>query len=485
MARRQAIAGRGTKAERGGLAFVFLISTVSAMGGFLFGYETVVIAATISLVKSQFGLTEILEGWYVSSGLVGCVAGVLVASWLSDRVGRKGVSVLSGVLLTAAALGCAAAPAAAWLIAARVVGGIGVGMASIVSPLYISEVAPPAFRGRLVSLFQVTITVGIVAAMAFNAGLQGYATAMAHDVATGLESLLFVHQVWRGMFLLQAIPAAIFFAAALLVPESPRWLVARTELVKARRVLLRLRGNPEKVERELEQIQASVESEANPTDEWSDRGIRRAVRLGILLAVFSELSGITIVMYYGPTILEHTGASLSASLDGHMFIGVVLAVFTLLAIPLIDRIGRKKLLLTGVAGACVALAFTGAMFLMGRTDGVVIVGLLCAFVAFFAFSIGPIKWVVISEIFPTKLRARAMGVATVALWLTDIAINQLFPIVRQEFGVQTMFFAFAAFLALQFVVMSVVLPETKGITLEQAASLWGGAPAVGGLSNEW
>ena len=464
--------------SRGRLGFVVLISAVSAMGGFLFGYETVVIAATISLVKSQFGLTDFLEGWYVSCGLVGCVAGVLMASWLSDEMGRKGTSVLSGVLLTLAALACASAPAIAWLIAGRVLGGIGVGMASIVSPLYISEVAPPAYRGRLVSLFQVTITVGIVAAMTFNAGLQDHAVAMAQAGTGGLWELLFVRQVWRGMFLLQAIPAAIFFAAALMVPESPRWLVTRLRSREALRTLAKLRGIKENAEAELQDIQRAIKSETKQTHEWSQRGIRMAVRLGILLAVFSELSGITVVMYYGPTILERTGASLSASLDGDVIIGVVLALFTLLAIPLIDRLGRRKLLLSGVLGACVALACTGAMFAMGRTDGVVIVGLLCAFVAFFAFSIGPIKWVVISEIFPTRLRARAMGIATVALWLTDIVINQLFPVVRGNFGVQTMFFGFAAFLALQFVVMAVVLPETKGITLEQIAAFWSGKNAV-------
>lgn len=474
----RSIAARGLEEARGRLAFVFLISAVSAMGGFLFGYETVVIAATISLVKSQFGLTDILEGWYVSCGLVGCVAGVLMASWLSDEMGRKGASVLSGVFLTLAALACAAAPAIAWLIAGRVLGGIGVGMASIVAPLYISEVAPPAYRGRLVSLFQVTITVGIVAAMTSNAGLQDHAVAMAQTGAGGLWEFLFVQQVWRGMFLLQAIPAAIFFAAALLVPESPRWLVTRLRSREALRTLAKLRGIKEKAEAELQDIQRAINSETKQTHDWSQRGIRKAVRLGILLAVFSELSGITVVMYYGPTILERTGASLSASLDGDVIIGVVLAVFTLLAIPLIDRLGRRKLLLSGVFGACVVLTCIGAMFAMGRTDGVVIVGLLCAFVAFFAFSIGPIKWVVISEIFPTRLRARAMGIATVALWLTDIVINQLFPLVRGDFGVQTMFFAFALFLALQFAVMAVVLPETKGITLEQTAAFWSGENAV-------
>ena len=206
--------------------------------------------------------------------------------------------------------------------------------------------------------------------------------------------------------------------------------------------------------------------------EWRRAGLRRALYIGVFLAVFSELSGITVVMYYGPTILERTGASMSASLNGHAIIGFVLAAFTLLAIPLIDRVGRRRLLLVGVAGACVALVLTGIGFASGHEGGAMIVALLCAFVAFFAFSIGPIKWVVVSEIFPTNLRARAMGVATVALWLTDIVINQLFPIVRNQFGIWTMFFACALFLAIQFVVVAMALPETKGMTLEEITALW-------------
>lgn len=459
--------GRG-----GGLAYVTLVSAVSAMGGFLFGYETVVIAATIHLVKAQFGFSPLMEGWYVSSGLLGCVVGVLLASQLSDAIGRRGVTILSGALLAFAALGCAAAPDAAWLVAARLVGGVGVGIASIVSPLYISEVAPPRYRGRLVSLFQVTITVGIVAAMLFNAGLQHHAEAVNHAAGTGLAHQLFIAQAWRGMFLLQFVPAAVFFLSALTVPESPRWLVLRAQLDRAREVLRTLRAAPQEAEEELAQIQSAIAVERQMRHEWRDTGLRRALYIGIFLAVFSELSGITVVMYYGPTILERTGASMSASLDGHAIIGIVLAAFTFLAIPLIDRVGRRRLLLVGVAGACVALALTGLGFASGHHDGAVIVALLCAFVAFFAFSIGPIKWVVISEIFPTNLRARAMGMATVALWLTDIVINQLFPIMRNRFGIWTMFFACALFLAIQFAVVAVALPETKGMTLEEITAIW-------------
>jgi sugar porter (SP) family MFS transporter len=460
------------RARRGGLAFVTLVSVVSAMGGFLFGYETVVIAATIPMVKAQFGFSALMEGWYVSSGLVGCVAGVLLASRLSDGIGRRGVTILSGALLAFAALGCAGAADASWLISARFLGGVGVGIASIVSPLYISEVAPPQYRGRLVSLFQVTITVGIVAAMVLNAALQHHAAALAHEGAAGLVHDLFVGQAWRGMFLLQFVPAGVFFLAAFMVPESPRWLVLRSRLERAREVLLALRSDEAAAQRELGEIQRAIAAERATRHEWRARGVRRALYIGVFLAVFSELSGITVVMYYGPTILERTGASMSASLNGHAVIGFVLAAFTLLAIPLIDRVGRRRLLLVGVAGACLALVLTGIGFASGHEGGSLIVALLCAFVAFFAFSIGPIKWVVVSEIFPTALRARAMGVATVALWLTDIVINQLFPIVRNQFGISTMFFACALFLAIQFVVAAMALPETKGMTLEEIATLW-------------
>lgn len=466
------LAESGASALGGSLGFVTLVSIVSAMGGFLFGYETVVIAATIPLVKVQFGFSALMEGWFVSSGLVGCVAGVLLASRLSDVIGRRRVTILSGALLALAALACAGAPDAAWLITARFLGGVGVGIASIVSPLYISEVAPPRYRGRLVSLFQVTITVGIVTAMVLNATLQHHALAAAHRAATGLVQELFVGQPWRGMFLLQFVPAALFFLAAFIVPESPRWLVLRSRTERAREVLRALRADGRAAEEELGEIQRAIAAERVTAHEWYGAGMRRALCIGVFLAVFSELSGITVVMYYGPTILERTGASMSASLNGHAVIGFVLAAFTLLAIPLIDRVGRRRLLLIGVAGACLALVLTGIGFASGQEDGATIVALLCAFVAFFAFSIGPIKWVVISEIFPTNLRARAMGVATVALWLTDIVINQLFPVVRNEFGIWTMFFACALFLAIQFAVVALALPETKGMTLEEITTLW-------------
>jgi sugar porter (SP) family MFS transporter len=448
-----------------------LVSLASAMGGFLFGYETVVIAGALASVKAQFGFSDLMEGWFVSCGLLGCVFGVLAAGRLCDRLGRKPVMLVSAVLLAIAALACAAAPAASWLIAGRFIGGCGVGLASVVSPLYISEVAPAQYRGRLVSLFQLTITIGIVAAMLANAGLLDYSLgrpSTGHDLWT----LLFVTQVWRGMFLGQLVPALLFLGFALLVPESPRWLALAKRPKEAFKVLTRLRGNEPAARDEVQDIEESLVRESRTDRGAVFAGMARPLSLGIFLAVFSELSGITVVMYYGPVILERAGISAGRSLGGHAVIGIVLACFTVLALFVIDRFGRRPVLLTGCAGAGIALGLTGLCFAAGLTQGALIITLLSIFVAFFAFSLGPIKWIVISEIFPTAVRARAMGLATVAVWVTDIIINQVFPTVRDTFGVSAMFLGCAVFLAIQFVVVALKLPETKGISLERVRSLW-------------
>ncbi|MDV6330694.1 sugar porter family MFS transporter [Asticcacaulis sp. 201] len=463
----EAIAGDG-----GNLVFVTLVCLVSAIGGFLFGYETVVIAGALSLVTAEFHFSAVMEGWFVTSGLFGCAGGVLLAGRLCDAIGRKKVMLLSAFLLGLCAVVCCVAATATWLIAGRIIGGLGVGIASVVSPLYISELAPPKVRGRLVSLFQLTITLGIVSAMITNAGVLDFAQGAGGAALTGLWHWLVVQETWRAMFLTQLVPSVVFFLLALCVPESPRWLSLAGKQEKARAVLLRLRGNADIADAELTQIARSGTKVKGEAISWWSAAIRRPLFLGIFLAVFSELSGITLVMYYGPVILEKAGISVGSSLGGHAVIGIVLACFTVISLFVVDRFGRRPVLLTGVAGACIALAATALCFAYGVSDGALIITLLCLFVAFFAFSIGPIKWIVISEIFPTRVRAPAMGVATVAVWLTDMAINQAFPVVRDTLGVSAMFLACAAFLAIQFWVVLSKLPETKGLPLEDILSLW-------------
>jgi MFS transporter, SP family, arabinose:H+ symporter len=454
------------------IRFLILISLISAMGGFLFGYETVVIAGTISFVKNQFSLSSFMEGWLVSSGLVGCVMGVLIAGHLSDRFGRKAILILSSLVLTVASIGCGLAPDTTSLILFRIVGGMGVGLASIVSPLYISEVAPPNLRGRFVSLFQLSITLGIVVAMLANAGLLSLSKNFSFGMAKSNWYQLIIAEVWRAMFLLQGIPAVLFFIFSLLVPDSPRWLASRSKSGKALEVLLRLRFDENAAKKELEKIQQVVSNEKDSVFQLLKPGLRKALFLGIFLAVFSELSGITIVMYYGPTILEDAGFSISHSLSGHAAIGIVLALSTLLAVWLVDKYGRRRLLLTGVSGAFISLLLIGIFFSTGITSGYFLVVVLCLFVGFFAFSIGPIKWIIISEIFPTKIRARAMGIATLSLWLTDVIINQFFPIFRDKFGIAAMFFIFSGLLLIHFYIVWKKLPETKGMSLEEIESLW-------------
>ncbi len=456
----------------GNIPLLTLISLISAMGGFLFGYETVVIAGTIGLVKAQFSLSSFMEGWFVSSGLVGCMAGVVLAGGISDRIGRKKVMILSGLLLTIASIGCAFASDAFWLVFLRITGGVGVGIASIVSPLYISEISPPRFRGRFVSLFQLTITVGIVASMLVNANLLAHSLSPSGSTTAGIWHWLTVAQVWRGMFLAQAIPSLVFLACAMAVPDSPRWLVMAGKQATALAVLVRLRADDSDAMKEVDAIQRAVSDESGAMNQLWQSNLRKALFLGVFLAVFSELSGITVVMYYGPVILERAGLSASNSLGGHAIIGVVLASCTLLAVWLVDKVGRRKLLLVGIAGALVSLVLTGLFFSRGVTEGYRVVVLLCSFVAFFAFSLGPIKWIVISEIFPTRIRARAMSVATLALWLTDVMINFLFPIVRDRFGIATMFLACSLFLLVQLCVVFQKMPETKGMSLEAIDSLW-------------
>lgn len=453
--------------------FLILVSLISAMGGFLFGYETVVIAGTIAPIKSQFALSSIMEGWFVSSGLVGCMVGVVLAGSSSDRFGRKKVLLASGVLLAIASVGCAVALDTVWLVVFRIAGGAGVGLASIVSPLYISEVAPPHLRGRLVSVFQLTITIGILAAMLMNGWLLSYSLAEPSLAAGGIWYWMFVEEVWRGMFLLQAIPSVLFAAFVIVVPESPRWLVTAGNVRKALAIVRRLRGNNTVAARETQEIESTVAAESPSLAQLLKPGLRGALFIGVFLTVFSELSGITVVMYYGPVILNKLGLSSTDSLAGHALIGAVLAVCTLLAVWLVDKVGRRKLLLTGVAGAFASLFLLGMLIAQGASQGFVILGLLCAFVAFFAFSIGPIKWIVISEIFPTRIRARAMSIATIALWATDVVINFLFPAIREEYGISVVFLLCAMFLLIQFFVVLKKLPETRNMSLEEIESFWG------------
>lgn len=462
---------RPEKGCKGSIGYLTFLCTVSALGGLLFGFDTLVISGTLTTLKAEFALGTTMEGWLVSSALLGCAVGAMFAGILADRFGRKRVLLISGLLFIICSVGCPLAWNLNVLIGSRIIGGLGVGLASIVSPLYISEVSPAHLRGRMVTLFQLAITVGAGLALFSNAGLLNLASRSIADSGGGFYHRVMVNQVWRVMFAMELIPSLLFTGLCVFVPEAPRWLVKANCSGEARDVLARIGGIP-MADFELQQIKRAVSAASGSIGQLFKHGLRKALFVALFLAIASELSGITVVWYYGPDILEKSGVSLGKALGGFAVIGLVNVIFTTIAVWLMDIAGRRLLLFVGTAGAIFSLAFVGFLFHSGRTEGMMIVAMLCAFVACFAFSMGPVKWVVMSEIFPIKIRGRAMALATLAVWITDGIYNQFFPVLRNRIGISGSFFMFAAVLLPQLFFVWKIMPETKGRTLEEIERSW-------------
>jgi len=457
--------------EGRGLVYLTFLSIIASLGGLLFGFGTFVISGALAPLKSQFSLSPAMEGWLVTSALLGCAIGAGVAGTLSDRFGRKIVLLASGFLFVICSLGCALAWNIGAVIGSRLLGGVGIGIVSMVSPLYISEISLARVRGRMVSLFQFAVTIGICLALLSNAWLQHLASHADATHGSGLYHWLVVDQVWRGMFVMGLFPALVFTVLCFLIPETPRWLTKVGRTAEAMQVLSKV-GGAAVAEKETKDIQSAIAEETGSLAQLFAPGLRKALFVALFLAIVSELSGITVVLLYGPGILEKAGFSFGAALGGFVSIGLVNMVFTIIAIWLMDIAGRRPLLFIGNAGAFVALTTIGVLFHSGRTEGLFLVGMMCLFIACFAFSMGPIKWVVMSEIFPTRIRGRAMAIVTLSVWLTDGVYNQLFPIVRETLGVAGSFFIFAAVLVPQFFFVWKIMPETKGRTLEEIEASW-------------
>jgi MFS transporter, SP family, arabinose:H+ symporter len=458
-------------AGKGSFGYLTFVCVVAAMGGLLFGFDTVVIGGTVSIVKKQFMLDQWLEGLFVSSALIGCMIGSLLAGPVSDAVGRKKVLILSSVLFLATGLGCAFAWDKWSLLSFRFVGGMGIGVASMVCPLYISEISPANVRGRMVTLFQFAITIGICVCLFSNAAMEWLSRGGTPGAGEGLYQWMVVDQVWRSMFLVAVLPAVFFAALTLFIPESPRWLAKIGREDKARDVLTSV-GGAAAAEASLAEIRQAIAEETGRLSDLFRSGVRKALFVAVFLAMVSELSGVTVVLYYGPDILNSAGVRLSDALGGFVIIGVVNMAFTVIALWLMDRAGRRPLLFWGTLGCCGVLATIGALFAFNHTSGTILVTLICLFMAFFAFSIGPIKWVMMSEIFPTKIRGRAIAIATMAVWLGDTITNYFFPWARENWGPAVCFFLFAAVLVPQMFFVWTVMPETKGRTLEEIERSW-------------
>lgn len=449
--------------------YLIVITLVASLGGFLFGFDMAVISGVLPLLHKQFALTAFQEGWFVSSALVGCIIGVAFSGELSDRLGRKKPLLIAAVLFLLSALGCALLPTLSWIIAARVMGGIGIGIASNVVPLYISEIAPARNRGRLITYYQFALTFGILVAYLTNAGLLNYALGAGNS--TGAWHTLLTGETWRGMFGIGAIPAILFLIGLFLVPESPRWLIQKNRMAEGTVILEKING-ADTAQQDAANIRQNVATGKTSYKELLSPRWRRALIIGILLPLFSQFSGINAIIYYGPSILNNAGITLSNSLLSQIIFGAANMLFTFIAIWKVDSLGRRPLYLVGTAGAAISLFLTGVCFFAGATTGWWLLICVLLFLACFAFSIGPLKFVVAAEIFPGEIRGRAMAISIMVMWIADTIVGQLTPILLKSIGTAFTFWLFAVCCVIAFITVYKLLPETKGKSLEEIESGW-------------
>lgn len=439
-------------------AFVYLAATFAALGGLLFGYDTGVISGAELFLKANFNLSTFALEVIVSGVLAGAAAGALLGGRLADRFGRRRLLIVTAIIFAAGAIVCAAAWSTVSLITGRVIVGLGIGLSSGTVPVYISEVAPADARGWQVSLFQLAITIGIL---------------LAYLVAYGFAAI----QGWRWMFGLAIVPAAIFGTGMLFLPESPRWLVKRGEREAARATLARIRGTTD-VGVELNDIENSL-AEAEERGRLSDIleiSLRPALAVGIGLAVFQQVTGINTVIYYAPIIIQRAGIpSASGAILATAGIGLVNVLMTLISMWLIDRAGRRVLLLTGIGGMIITLGILGLTFqIAGNTGALAWLAVISmmAYVASFAISLGPIFWLLISEIYPLKIRSSAEGLCAAFNWGSNLLVSVTFLTLLQVAGASPTFWLYGLLAIGAWVFSYYLVPETKGRTLEQIEGFW-------------
>ena len=438
------------------------ICITAAIGGLLFGFDTAVISGAITLVKTQFSLDSTMEGWLVSSGLAGCIAGVVITGFVSDRIGRKKTIWIAALMFLFSAIGCAFANDINLLVTSRLIGGIGVGIASVISPMYIAEFAPANKRGEMISYYQLAITIGVLLAYFSNAII--ISAAEKQWSSDGMQ-WFFSDESWRPMFLVMAIPSLAFMWMLLKIPESPRWLVTKNKSMEAKEILQTIRM-PQASDKEFHDIKAAAIAKQTTTSLFTP-SLRIPLLIGIVLAVLQQFSGINAIIYYGPSIFQTAGIDNSNALLFQVIIGAVNLLFTIIAIKWIDIYGRKILLKIGLTGIIISLTFCGILFYSGQTQGYLLLVLILFYIACFAFSLGPITWVLINEIFPTAVRVKAVSICTLALWMAVWVLGQFFPWLLEHAGPAVIFWVFAACSLINFFFCWHVVKETKGKTLEE------------------
>lgn len=441
-----------------GTRFVYVAASFAALGGLLFGYDTGVISGALIFIKREFGLTTAAEEVVVSGVLLGATIGAIFGGKAADLFGRRRVLLVTAAIFGIGALASAVAPSPTILIVSRVVLGLAIGLASTNVPVYLSEVAPPHARGWVVSLFQLAVTVGIVVAY-----LTDYAFA-------GIEG-------WRWMLGLAVVPALVFGTGMFFLPETPRWLIRGGHHEVAQRVLVRIRELPD-VSVEIEEIKASLAQQAE-SGHWTDllrRQVRPAMVVGLGLAIFQQITGINTVIYYAPRILQSAGFnSASGAILATVGVGVVNVGMTIVAMFLVDRAGRRPLLLVGIAGMIITLGALGLSFRISNPSGQLAwISVIClmGYVASFAISLGPIFWLLIAEIYPLKIRGLAEGTAATFNWASNLIVSLTFLTLVEKLGASSTFLLYAVASVASWVFAYCFVPETKGRSLEQIEAFW-------------
>ena len=450
--------------------YIIFLSLVAAIGGILFGYDTAVISGTTEIVKMQFGLSTGMEGWYVGCALIGSNVGVLVAGMLSDFLGRKKTMLIAALMFSISAIGCAVSADFTQLVIYRIIGGFGIGIVSIVSPIYISEVSPARVRGTMVSFYQLFITIGFLLAYLVNFFILKGAALDSSDPALGVR--MFNNEYWRGMLGCETIPDLLFLIVIFFIPESPRWLIVKGKDPRALTILRRIYASESEAEAGLAETKESIAGEVKT--EWKallEPGILKAVLVGSAIAILGQFMGVNAVLYYGPKIF--TNAGFSDPLFSTVLVGIVNMLTTVIALLIIDKVGRKNLVWWGVGGMIVCLLMIGLYFLpFTKLPNWFMLTFFLLYVFCTAISISAVVFVLLSEMYPNRVRGLAMSIAGFALWIGTYLIGQLTPWMLETLTPAGTFFLFA-FMCLPYLyIMRFKIPETTGKTLEEIEQFW-------------
>jgi SP family arabinose:H+ symporter-like MFS transporter len=429
--------------------YLFLISLIAAFGGLLFGFDIAIFSGTIPFIQPYYDLSSAGLGWTGSSLYVGCIIGTFISGYTADRFGRKSPLTISAAIFMASSIMMGMAPSITMLIIWRIIAGVAVGAASMLSPLYIAEISPAANRGKLVSLNQLTIVLGILLAY-----LSNYLLADVEDN-------------WRWMFISGAIPSLLFLIAVVFVPESPRWLISKGRIDEAHRILINVLGR-ESAATEIKNIPVGNPAvKKGALKELIHPAVIGLVGIGITLAVFQQISGANAVFFYAPLIFEKAGMDVSNQLFQQVLIGAINLVFTVVAMQLVDKVGRKKLMVAGSLLMALWLVAIALCFQYSLFSGYWLTGFVLLFIATYATTLAPVTWVLISEIFPGRARGLAMSVATGMLWVACFALAYGFPVLIHAVDPANTYFIFGAICLFYFFFLIRFVPETKGKTLEQ------------------